>query len=116
MDGWQDDYRMLKAILHKSGCGSGRREYFDHRITQEDILYLDNFYKRLMSGKDPMAMLGRYGSTGRTQKLRRKGASVTGTKSKGFDSKNLGARQAIVLGTVLLFAILAALLVYFSQM
>jgi hypothetical protein len=116
VDGWQDDYSMLKAILHKSGCGSGRREYFDHRITQDDIRYLDNFYKRLIKGKDPMAMLGRYGSTGRTQRLRRNGATVANSKNKRFDSRNLTVSQALVMGSALLLAVIAALLVYFSQM
>ena len=58
--GWQEDLKKLKKLRDIRNKLSHEVGYGDiKRVSEDDILFIKNFYKRVLSGTDPLSQLNK---------------------------------------------------------
>lgn len=58
IQGWRDDLEALVDVRHKRNCLSHGEVSFDEPYaTEDDILFLSNFKRRILKQTDPLSML-----------------------------------------------------------
>lgn len=113
--GWDEDLKQLKhyrwvrnQIVHEPGCTE------ENMCVSEDVQWLNNFYARIMSARDPLALYRKARSPQTTSKPKQnyvlQPTSYTYTQPKKAASKSAGCLTYLI-GALLCLAIVALIII-----
>ncbi len=110
VDGWSKDYSTLRNYRHmrnKIVHDIGTTE--ENSTREEDALWLENFYSRLLNGTDPISL---YKKARKSKKLRKVGKELQRYKAgkKYRKEQSIGTFVIIVIAVLALWLILMPLL------
>lgn len=105
VSGWEEDLKQLKhyrwirnRIVHDPGCTA------ENMCDMNDIQWLDDFYSRIITGKDPIAIYHKKTNTAKLQNKEKTYQSTTKVQTANYTNKRAGCLTLIIFVVIIVAA------------